>query len=143
MLNKKGQTLILFVILIPVFVALIAVVVDVGSLHFTYQKLKGIVDESIKEYYLSDGLTSLEETLDYNDISSSSYEVVATDENVSVTLNYEMDAIFGKLVGLSSYDIKIERIGKMESGKIIINKGEESWEKKQEKVFVFFQARVV
>ena len=54
-MNKKGQTLILFVLLVPIFVALAAVVVDVGTMQFTYQKYKGIVDESIKEYYEEKG----------------------------------------------------------------------------------------
>ena len=55
-MNKKGQTLILFVILIPIFITLIALVVDIRSMQFTYQKLKGVVDESIKEYFFKDGI---------------------------------------------------------------------------------------
>ena len=100
-MNKKGQTLILFVILIPILVILTAVVVDVGSLEFTYQKLKGIVDESIKEYYLKDGKTSLENTLAYNDLSKESYEITEANNAVSVYVTYEMDSIFGKLINIS------------------------------------------
>ncbi len=124
-MNKKGQTLILFVILIPILVILTAVVVDVGSLEFTYQKLKGIVDESIKEYYLKDGKTSLENTLEYNDLSKESYEITEANNEVSVYVTYEMDSIFGKLINISSYEIKINRKGKIQENQIIIEEGEQ------------------
>ncbi len=123
-MNKKGQTLILFVILIPILVTITAIVVDVGTLEFTYQKLKGIVDESIKEYYLKDGRSSMEATLDYNDISKELYEISLDDNEVNVYLTYEMDSIFGRLINISSYEIIVNRQGRMEIDQIIIEEGD-------------------
>ena len=62
-MNNKGQTLIMFIILIPVFLILTAIIVDVGIIEHSYQKYKGIVDESIKEFFLNNGTDSLEKTL--------------------------------------------------------------------------------
>lgn len=123
-MNKKGQTLILFVILIPILVTITAVVVDVGTLEFTYQKLKGIVDESIKEYYLKDGKNSMENTLKYNDLSKELYEISESDNEVNVYLTYEMDSIFGRLINISSYEIIVNRKGKVEMDQIIIEEGD-------------------
>ena len=123
-MNKKGQTLILFVILIPILVTITAVVVDVGTLEFTYQKLKGIVDESIKEYYLKDGKNSMENTLKYNDLSKELYEISESDNEVNVYLTYEMDAIFGRLINISSYEIIVNRKGKVEMDQIVIEEGD-------------------
>ncbi len=123
-MNKKGQTLILFVILIPILVTITAIVVDVGTLEFTYQKLKGIVDESIKEYYLKDGRSSMEATLDYNDISKELYEISLNDNEVNVYLTYEMDSIFGRLINIPSYEIIVNRQGRMEIDQIIIEEGD-------------------
>ena len=123
-MNKKGQTLILFVILIPILVTITAVVVDVGTLEFTYQKLKGIVDESIKEYYLKDGKNSMENTLKYNDLSKELYEISESDNEVNVYLTYEMDSIFGRLINISSYEIIVNRKGKVAMDQIIIEEGD-------------------
>ena len=123
-MNKKGQTLILFVILIPILVTITAVVVDVGTLEFTYQKLKGIVDESIKEYYLKDGKNSMENTLKYNDLSKELYEISESDNEVNVYLTYEMDSIFGRLINIPSYEIIVNRKGRVEMDQIIIEEGD-------------------
>ena len=123
-MNKKGQTLILFVILIPILVTITAVVVDVGTLEFTYQKLKGIVDASIKEYYLKDGKNSMENTLKYNDLSKELYEISESDNEVNVYLTYEMDSIFGRLINIPSYEIIVNRKGKVEMDQIIIEEGD-------------------
>ena len=123
-MNKKGQTLILFVILIPIFITLIALVVDIGSMQFTYQKLKGVVDESIKEYFLKDGKNSMENTLKYNDLSKELYEISESDNEVNVYLTYEMDSIFGRLINISSYEIIVNRKGKVEMDQIIIEEGD-------------------
>ena len=123
-MNKKGQTLILFVILIQILVTITAVVVDVGTLEFTYQKLKGIVDESIKEYYLKDGKNSMENTLKYNYLSKELYEISESDNEVNVYLTYEMDSIFGRLINISSYEIIVNRKGKVEMDQIVIEEGD-------------------
>ena len=124
-MNKKGQTLILFVILIPIFITLIALVVDIGSMQFTYQKLKGVVDESIKEYFFKDGIYSLQATMEYNDISKNLYDVSEKENELTVHLNYEIDSIFGKLINITSYDIVVTRTGTKVNGQIVIEKGAE------------------
>ncbi len=119
-MNKKGQTLILFVLLVPIFVALAAVVVDVGTMQFTYQKYKGIVDESIKEYYKENSLQALEETLKLNDVPKEEYQIVEENNKVKVSISHEMDAIFGKIIGLKTYEITLSREGKIENDQIIL-----------------------
>ena len=128
-MNKKGQTLILFVILIPIFVTLIALVVDIGLMQFTYQKLKGVVDESIKEYFFKGGISSLQATMEYNDISKNLYDVSEKENEVTVHLNYEIDSIFGKLINIKSYDIVVTRTGAKVNGQIVIEKGAENEKK--------------
>lgn len=140
-MNKKGQTLILFVILIPIFITLIALVVDIGSMQFTYQKLKGVVDESIKEYFFKDGISSLQATMQYNDISKNLYDVTEKENEVTVHLNYEIDSIFGKLINITSYDIVVTRTGTKVNGQIVIEKGAEKWKEKQAEVYAYSLVR--
>ena len=67
-MNKRGQTLIIFVILIPIIITMIAVVVDVGIMHHEYTKVKGIIDDGIKEYFRISNKKVIEEYLELNDI---------------------------------------------------------------------------
>ena len=49
-MNKRGQTLIIFVMLIPIILTMAALVIDVGLLYYKKNEYTGIVEESIKEY---------------------------------------------------------------------------------------------
>ena len=123
-MNNKGQTLIMFIILIPVFLILTAIIVDVGIIEHSYQKYKGIVDESIKEFFLNNGTDSLEKTLSYNMIPKENYEIVVEDDTVTVLVKSKIDSIFGKLININDYEINVNRIGKIKDGNIIIEKKE-------------------
>ena len=50
-MNKRGQTLIIFVMLIPIILTMAALVIDVGLLYYKKNEYTGIVEESIKEYF--------------------------------------------------------------------------------------------
>lgn len=123
-MNNKGQTLIMFIILIPVFLILTAIIVDVGIIEHSYQKYKGIVDESIKEFFLNNGTDSLEKTLSYNEIDKENYEIIVEDETVTVLVKSKIDSIFGKLININDYEINVNRVGKIKDGNIIIEKKE-------------------
>ena len=49
-MNKRGQTLIIFVMLIPIILTMAALVIDVGFLYYKKNEYTGIVEESIKFY---------------------------------------------------------------------------------------------
>ena len=51
MLNNKGQSLVLFVLLIPIFVMIMASVIDVGNLI----SAKTEIDNMLLNYYRNDG----------------------------------------------------------------------------------------
>lgn len=123
-MNNKGQTLIMFIILIPIFLILTAIVVDVGLIEYNYQKYKGIVDESIKEYFLNGGSDALNKTMNYNGLESKDYEITIVNDTVEVLLNYNIESVFGKIINLNEYSIKINRVGKFESENVVIDKKE-------------------
>ena len=79
-MNKKGQALVEFVIILPIFLFLLLCVIDIGRIMYTkisleedisdvvdsYQKGKNI--EDIKTKFKLDGEIKLEENGDYIDI---------------------------------------------------------------------------
>lgn len=123
-MNKRGQTLIIFVMLIPVILTMAALVIDVGLLYYKKNEYMGIVEESIKEYFKNEDLTSALETLTLNGVSLDDVLVSATDETISVTLDTKVDSIFGKVIRINDYEIKIARVGTKDKERVIIKKKE-------------------
>lgn len=123
-MNKRGQTLIIFVMLIPIILTMAALVIDVGLLYYKKNEYVGIVEESIKEYFKDENLTSALETLTLNGVSLDDVEVSATDEKISVTLDTKVDSIFGKVIRINDYEIKVSRVGTKDKERVIINKKE-------------------
>ncbi len=123
-MNKRGQTLIIFVMLIPIILTMAALVIDVGLLYYKKNEYTGIVEESIKEYFKDEDLTSALETLTLNGVSLDDVLVSATDETISVTLDTKVDSIFGKVIRINDYEIKIARVGTKDKERVIIKKKE-------------------
>lgn len=125
-MNKKGQTLIFFVLLIPIFVTLMAVIVDVGVMRYTYQNTKSIVSDGIRMYLKDKDITTLKEVLEDNGLEKEEYVIKEEDAKVLVTVHTKAEAIFGQIIGFSSYDIDISLVGFEENEEIIIRKEEVS-----------------
>lgn len=123
-MNKRGQTLIIFVMLIPIILTMAALVIDVGFLYYKKNEYTGIVEESIKEYFKDEDLTSALETLTLNGVSLDDVLVSATDETISVILDTKVDSIFGKVIRINDYEIKIARVGTKDKERVIIKKKE-------------------
>lgn len=123
-MNKRGQTLIIFVMLIPIILTMAALVIDVGLLYYKKNEYTGIVEESIKEYFKDEDLTSALETLTLNGVSLDDVLVSTTDETISVILDTKVDSIFGKVIRINDYEIKIARVGTKDKERVIIKKKE-------------------
>ncbi len=119
-MNNKGQTLIIFVILVPIIITMMALVVDVGILENKVLKTKNIVDVSIKEYFSKENEDVIAKTLEENNIPLDKLIVQKKENEVSVQVMYDMNSLFGKIVGLNKYTVKVARKGIKESGKINI-----------------------
>lgn len=120
-MNKKGQTLIIFVILIPVMITMCALVVDIGYLTHQNEKIKGIVDDSIHEYYAK-GLVATKELLNLNEIEEKDYKITEKDNQIEILVEKNIESIFGKIININEYAIKINRVGKKENNKVLIEK---------------------
>ncbi len=123
-MDKKGQTLIIFVILIPIIITMIALVVDIGLMTYEFQRARGIIDDSIREYFTSYDTNEINKMLELNDIPTMNLKVNGNMEEMEVELNYKIDAIFGKIINFSEYEISLHRIGKKKSEKVIISNKE-------------------
>lgn len=117
-MNNKGQTLVLFVCLLPLLVALLAFIFDsayiikennklnnIATLAMSYSLEKGKTKEEIKQFILKND----------NNIEIKSI----TNDNVHLINNIK--PIFGKFVGYKEYSLETNLKGSINSeGKLII-----------------------
>ena len=73
-MNNRGQTLIIFVILIPVVIVMLALVVDIGYMNIEKIKYQGIVELAMKEGMEKQSIEALEKSLELNEIEKSEIE---------------------------------------------------------------------
>lgn len=123
-MNKRGQTLIIFVMLIPIILTMAALVIDVGLLYYKKNEYVGIVEESIKEYFKDEDILSAKETLTLNGVSLDDTEINVSDNEITITLDTKVDSIFGKVIRINEYEIKVSRVGTKDKERVIISKKE-------------------
>ena len=125
-LNNKGQTLIMFVILIPVMLILMALVIDIAYVYREDAKLESTTKSIIKNLYNKKEDSNIEsmviELYKKNDIDTSNVKVNSNNEFLEIENNYNIDSIFGKIIGLKKYEVKVSFKGYYENNKIKVIK---------------------
>lgn len=127
-MNKNGQALILFVLLLPLIFIFLYLVVDIGIIHIEKVKMQNTVKEVIKEQLkcencsLEEKITKIRNLLNKNieDISIDTLEVNDNYIKVSVSKNYK--SIFIGLFKKSDNKLKVSYKGYIEFDKITIKK---------------------
>ena len=124
-MNHKGQTLVAFIIIVPIFILLLAFVVDTGYLFMEYTKLQSITKTILKITYKEKETKQFEEKIfslyEKNNIPTNNLEI-ENGEQVKVSNQYEIESIFGKIIGLNSYKVKTKMRIYFENDKFVITK---------------------
>ena len=125
-MNRNGQTLVAFVIIVPVFIIFMAFVVDTGFILKEYTKLNSVTKTVLKTTYdkrmennFKDQVIKL---FDKNNISTKNIEITSNENKVIINNKYTIDSIFGQIIGLKFYKVKISMVANEVNGKVIIEK---------------------
>ena len=105
MLNNKGQAIVIFVILLPIFVLFITYVFDVVSVNYEQKKLnniaimidEGLIQSTLKEENVCDLVKQNDKNI--------SCVVKNDEEKLIIELNKEVKGLFIKL-SKNNYNIK-------------------------------------
>ena len=115
MLNNKGQSLVLFIILLPILLLILILVLDIGKLIIVKNELDNINDIAM-DYGLSN--------LDNNNLEDELVEIVNLNkddiDNISVSIdgdkiyivmNEKINGIFTSFIDIPIFDIKLSYVG--------------------------------
>ena len=106
-LNRKGQTLIMFVLLLPLILAFVAFIVDFGLVMTEKTHQTEVIKTAVKD----------NKTLDNEEIKKEKIE--NNNEQIRIVNETKIDSIFGAIIGLKEYRIKVDVSAKLLNGKII------------------------
>lgn len=108
MLNNKGQVLVFFVLLIPIFLLILVLVIDIGNVSYQKNALNNICNLASEEASQLDN-QKLEEYIKLNDDKINSIII----ENDKITLKKQVEGIISQIVNIKVFKVettcKIER----------------------------------
>ena len=130
MLNNRGQSLILFVIVLPVLLLILVLVIDIGRVVSLKQELNNI-SEIVLDYgidYLNndmddniDSISSIEnkliEIIELNKDDIDEIDVRIDNNKINILLSDSVDGIFSSILDIDMFDIKSSYVGYMDNDK--------------------------
>ena len=125
-MNNKGQTLILFVIMIPILILLLAFVVDTGLILTEHTKLNSTIKSVLKTTYETrlDGNyhEKVNNLIQKNNLPTENLQIEVSENSIKIKNEYAKESIFGKIIGIKEYKIKSVLKIKNENNTLVIEK---------------------
>ena len=114
-MNNKGQSLILFVLMIPLIFLILVLVYDVGSMVLLKLELDNInklaLDYGITNISNDDITDELKEMIEKNKSDINSIDVTLDDEKIYITLKDSIETNINLIKDISIFEIKSSYVG--------------------------------
>ena len=121
-MNKHGQTLIFFVLMLPILLFLLAFTVDVGLILKEKTRSTSTIRTVLRVGKKDLTTKKIKEVIIENNIPVENLEIKMEENRISIKNEYKIKSIFGSLIGLKEYKIKIEMDAILKNGEIKIEK---------------------
>ena len=108
MMNNKGQVLVLFLLLLPVFILVLALVIDVSLMSYNKNKLDNINMDILNSLSNKTDLTNkdIKMLLDLNDEDVVIDEITIDNKYIILSDHKKINPIFGRIIGFKEYTVK-------------------------------------
>ncbi len=124
-LNNKGQSLVLFVILFPIFILVMAMVYDIGNFYYEKERLDNVNYMTI-EYGLDEieniNESDLIDLIVRNTSNLSDISVLIDDDVITIRLGINAKGIFSTILNFDSISISSEYKGSIINDEKIIER---------------------
>lgn len=125
-MNRKGQTLIVFTLLLPILLLLMAFVIDTGFILKESTRLNSTTKTILKTTFENrrDGSyrEEVEQIFKKNDIPITNLQVIVQEDAVQISNSYYVSSIFGKIIGIKEYEIKTDMKARLVDTDLVIKK---------------------
>lgn len=119
-LNNKGQSLVMFIILLPILLLILTLVYDVGNAIYEKDRLSN-TNYMVVDYAL-DNIDSIDEDdlntlILKNDNNLDDISIMIIDNSVDISLKKNIKGVFGNMFNFNLTFVKSEYNGKIVNGK--------------------------
>ena len=117
--DRKGQSLVLFVLVLPLIIGIMVLVFDRGNAQIETNNTV----EMVLEIALEDNLQAAEiQSLLRKNLDNHQNKVTINDEKITIISATNVKGVFSKIFGFQGFDVKSEYIGEKNNNKIKITK---------------------
>ena len=119
MLNNKGQSLVLFVVVLPILMLVLILVIDIGKIIVLKQELNNI-SEIVLDYGLDnldkeELVSELKELVQMNKRDIDKINVSIEDDKIMIELTDKSEGIFSGFVDIGIFDVSTSYVGYIEN----------------------------
>ncbi len=125
-MNNKGQTLVIFIIFVPIIILILTLIIDLGMLQNKKNELLKVTELIIEDVLTKEGYEPKElvkRLYTENNIELDSLEVKTEENKLNIKARMVIPGTFSQLLKVKNYEIEISLTGYRQDGKIIIEKG--------------------
>ena len=121
-MNNKGQSLVLFILIIPILLGIMVLVIDLGNAIHQKNRIDNTI-EMVIEYGLEDnyGKEEIEKLINYN-LGSSNYLINIDNKVINIKVEDYVDGIISNIIDIDGFKIISEYKGYIENDKKVIEK---------------------
>ena len=118
-MNNKGQSLVIFVILIPLIIISCALVIDTATMITEKNRLDSICKEAIDYVLLND--KSYDDVYRFIKKNDADIEIVKLEitDKIIISLKKESPGYFGSVIGFDNYEYLVAYEGYLKKGKVV------------------------
>lgn len=120
-MNKKGQTLVTFVLVIPILIIILGGVIELSVVSYNKNKITQVTKTAINKFIDYPDDEKIKHYFKKNNIDGN-IEINSSD-GLEIIVNTKIESVLGNLYNKKEYIIKIDLIGHKENDKIKIKKG--------------------
>lgn len=120
-MNNKGQTLVVFILILPLLLILGAFIVDNAYMTYKDIELENVTKDIIKIHLTKNELNDdkIKNIYSKNNIPTKELKVIRNENTIKIENKYHADSIFGKIIGLKSYEVSTSLTGELKDNKVI------------------------
>lgn len=122
--NNKGQTLVVFILLLPILLMLAAIIIDSGILFNEKRKIDNTIKEAlnygINHITEDEVIANIEKLINKNVSDINKLEIDINNDIIIIELKKRKDSVFSFIFGNSSHNIESSYRAYKENNNIII-----------------------
>lgn len=110
-MNNKGQSLITFILILPVLLLIVAFIIDLSIVSLNRNKIDGVIRDNLEVILDKDikDVNKINDIFKENEVNIDSITIY--DDEIMIVVHQKIDSLFGGIIKLKIYEINNSYVG--------------------------------